>query len=113
MTEPNDLKEPRDVAEALVAETLAADPALGAGLVEHVAPPRSQWWDVWDQFKSHKGALAGAAVFVSILVGVVFGPLCLARRAPPISTSRAMNARARAWPIRWAPISSAATRWHG
>ena len=28
-------------------------------------PPRSQWYDVWDQFKSHKGALVGAAVFLS------------------------------------------------
>ena len=23
-------------------------------------PPRSQWWDVWDQFKSHRGALMGS-----------------------------------------------------
>lgn len=91
MTEPNDLKEPRDVAEALVAETLAADPALGAGLVEHVAPPRSQWWDVWDQFKSHKGALVGAAVFVSIFVGVVFGPYVW-RVSPTYIDFTAMNA---------------------
>jgi peptide/nickel transport system permease protein len=26
-------------------------------------PPRSQWADVWQQFKSHRGALWGAAVF--------------------------------------------------
>ena len=31
-------------------------------------PPRSQWYDVWDQFKSHKGALVGAAVFGAILL---------------------------------------------
>ena len=31
---------------------------------------RSQWWDVWDQFKTHKGALVGALVFVTIVVGV-------------------------------------------
>jgi peptide/nickel transport system permease protein len=38
-------------------------------------PPRSQWLDVWDQFKTHKGALLGAAVFVSILLFVLVGPL--------------------------------------
>ena len=38
-------------------------------------PPRSQWLDVWDQFKSHKGALAGAGVFVAILLFIFIGPL--------------------------------------
>ncbi|MER8976701.1 ABC transporter permease [Mesorhizobium sp. M0800] len=38
------------------------------------APSRNQWWDVWDQFKTHKGALAGGAVFLLIVIGVVFGP---------------------------------------
>jgi peptide/nickel transport system permease protein len=38
-------------------------------------PPRSQWLDVWDQFKTHKGALVGAAVFVSIMLFVFVGPL--------------------------------------
>ena len=37
-------------------------------------PPRNQWWDVWDQFKTHKGALVGALVFVTIVVGVFLGP---------------------------------------
>ncbi len=37
--------------------------------------PRSQWWDVWDQFKTHKGALLGAVVFLLIVVGVALGPL--------------------------------------
>lgn len=37
-------------------------------------PPRSQWWDVWAQFKTHKGALLGAIVFVAIVVAVVLGP---------------------------------------
>ncbi|WP_055662536.1 ABC transporter permease [Jannaschia seosinensis] len=36
---------------------------------------RSQWWDVWDQFSSHKGALAGAAVFLAIVLMVVIGPM--------------------------------------
>ncbi|PHR25548.1 MAG: peptide ABC transporter [Hoeflea sp.] len=36
---------------------------------------RSQWWDVWDQFKTHKGALFGAAVFLFIVLAVTLGPL--------------------------------------
>lgn len=39
---------------------------------EHI---RSQWWDVWDQFKTHKGAMVGSFVFLLILAGVMFGPL--------------------------------------
>jgi peptide/nickel transport system permease protein len=37
-------------------------------------PPRNQWWDVWDQFKTHKGALFGAFVLLSILGLVLLGP---------------------------------------
>jgi len=37
-------------------------------------PPRSQWWDVWDQFKSHKGALMGGIVFFLIVLVVFLGP---------------------------------------
>ncbi len=37
-------------------------------------PPRSQWRDVWDQFKTHKGALLGMAFFVFVCLAVLFGP---------------------------------------
>jgi len=37
--------------------------------------PRNQWWDVWDQFKTHKGALIGAAFFLFIVLAVFLGPL--------------------------------------
>ncbi len=36
--------------------------------------PRNQWWDVWDQFKTHKGALLGAGFFVFMLLFVYLGP---------------------------------------
>jgi len=36
--------------------------------------PRNQWWDVWDQFKTHKGAMMGAGFFVFILLFVYVGP---------------------------------------
>ncbi|MED5531182.1 MAG: ABC transporter permease [Pseudomonadota bacterium] len=34
----------------------------------------SQWQDVWDQFKTHRGALIGSIVFVIIVFGVIVGP---------------------------------------
>ncbi|MGB8623855.1 MAG: ABC transporter permease [Paracoccaceae bacterium] len=41
---------------------------------EAFSPPRNQWLDVWDQFRTHKGALLGAIVFVAIVLGVTLGP---------------------------------------
>ena len=38
-------------------------------------PPRSQWRDVWDQFKTHKGAIVGLTVSALILGAVLIGPL--------------------------------------
>ncbi len=35
--------------------------------------PRSQWWDVWDQFKTHKGAVIGATFFLFVVLAVTFG----------------------------------------
>ncbi|WP_300547614.1 ABC transporter permease [Roseovarius sp.] len=37
-------------------------------------PTRNQWWDVWDQFKSHKGALLGSGFLIFITIAVLFGP---------------------------------------
>ncbi|NOX40787.1 MAG: ABC transporter permease [Alphaproteobacteria bacterium] len=36
--------------------------------------PRSQWWDVWAQFKTHKGAVLGMTFFVLIILLVLIGP---------------------------------------
>ncbi|EEW26452.1 ABC transporter permease [Rhodobacter ferrooxidans] len=44
-------------------------------LDEALKPPRNQWWDVWDQFKTHKGALIGAFVLGVLVLAVVAGPL--------------------------------------
>jgi len=37
-------------------------------------PPRSQWADVWDQFRHHRGAMWGAGVFLTIVFLVLVGP---------------------------------------
>ncbi|SFI55969.1 ABC transporter permease [Celeribacter neptunius] len=42
--------------------------------VQAPRPPRNQWWDVWDQFKTHKGAMAGLIFFVFIVAAVYLGP---------------------------------------
>ena len=43
-------------------------------VAEEMPAHRSLWGDVWAQFRTHKGALAGAIVFVLILLIVVVGP---------------------------------------
>lgn len=37
-------------------------------------PPRSQWRDIWDQFRKHKGAVFGGGFLLFITLGVIFGP---------------------------------------
>ena len=36
---------------------------------------RNQWWDVWDQFKSHKGAMAGLIFLIFITLFCLLGPI--------------------------------------
>ncbi|MCI2397992.1 ABC transporter permease [Aliiroseovarius subalbicans] len=36
---------------------------------------RNQWADVWDQFKTHRGAVMGAIFFVAVCCLVIFGPM--------------------------------------
>ncbi len=48
---------------------------------------RSQWGDVWQQFKKHRGALVGAIVFAFITLSVVVGPFIYkhdAQFVPPV-----------------------------
>ena len=39
-------------------------------------PPsnRSPWQDVWRQYRAHKGAVAGAIIFLAIVATVAAGP---------------------------------------
>ncbi|MGI9391740.1 MAG: ABC transporter permease [Boseongicola sp.] len=45
-----------------------------ADTAELATPPRSQWLDVWDQFKHHKGALIGGGFFLFVVLAVFIGP---------------------------------------
>ncbi len=42
--------------------------------LEPSKPPRSQWKDVWDQFRKHKGAMFGGGFLVFITLAVLIGP---------------------------------------
>lgn len=53
-------------------------------------PPRSQWQDVWDQFKTHKGAIVGLSVFALIVLTILIGPLVW-RADPTFVDLRARN----------------------
>ena len=52
----------------------ASGPVAGAEPVLINTTARSQWWDVFAQFRDHKGALIGAGVFLAIVLLVVVGP---------------------------------------
>ena len=56
-------------------ETADRPATAPAPTLEAYRPPRNQWWDVWDQFKTHKGALFGLGFFVFTLLFVFVGPL--------------------------------------
>ena len=55
--------------------TKTADRTAPGPALEAYRPPRNQWWDVWDQFKTHKGELFGLGFFVFTLLFVFVGPL--------------------------------------
>lgn len=48
-----------------------------AAALPAVAPekPRSQWFDVWAQFRRHRGAMAALFLLVALVVFVLIGPL--------------------------------------
>ncbi|WP_299625483.1 ABC transporter permease [uncultured Tateyamaria sp.] len=50
------------------------DPLAALQDKEPSKPPRSQWIDVWDQLKHHKGAMFGGGFLIFITLAVLFGP---------------------------------------
>jgi peptide/nickel transport system permease protein len=53
-------------------------------------PPRNQWWDVWDQFRTHRGAMLGMIIMILIILFVVIGPW-IWRIDPSWSPSQAID----------------------
>ena len=52
---------------------------------------RSQWFDVWMQFRRHKGAVVGMIVFLSLLVLIVVGPFFWQVETNPARLIRSRN----------------------
>ena len=50
--------------------------------------PRNQWLDVWDQFRTHRGALMGAVFFLMVVFGVLIGPWIYPHDATLVPTGR-------------------------
>jgi len=55
-------------------EPVPASPIAALADKEPGKPPRSQWVDVWDQFRKHKGAMMGGGFLAFITLAVLFGP---------------------------------------
>ena len=45
-----------------------------AAPIEKLAPPRSQSRDIWDQFKTHKGAMTGLILLGLMMAAILIGP---------------------------------------
>jgi peptide/nickel transport system permease protein len=63
--------------QAIPASPIEADIETFGALMDKVPqkPPRSQWKDVWDQFRKHKGAVFGGGFLMFITLAVIFGGL--------------------------------------
>ena len=57
-----------------LAPASSALPGAAGPLDDLSTPPRSQWLDVWGQFRRHKGAMAGGIIFFTIVAAVFLGP---------------------------------------
>ena len=55
-------------------DSASTDPYAALQDKEPPKAPRSQWKDVWDQFKHHKGALLGGGFLIFITLAVILGP---------------------------------------
>ena len=62
--------------QAIPASPVEADIEVYGALTdkEPQKPPRSQWKDVWDQFRKHKGAVFGGGFLLFVTLGVILGP---------------------------------------
>jgi peptide/nickel transport system permease protein len=62
--------------QAIPASPVESDLEIYSALAdkEPQKPPRSQWRDVWDQFRKHKGAVFGGGFLIFITLAVILGP---------------------------------------
>ena len=102
------------------APAAAAVPAAAAAPEFHAEPARSQWADIWRQFRSHRGAVMGMGFLVFVTAAVLFGPLVWtidpqaldirAKDIRPVYTALWDGSAKVDWGHPLAPTISAATR---
>lgn len=78
-------------------EVMAAAPK-----VETLAPPRSQARDIWDQFKTHKGAMTGLVVLCLLILAIVIGPFVWTLDPAYVDSNAAKMMLGRNKPPTWA-----------
>jgi peptide/nickel transport system permease protein len=78
--------------------TDAPIPAPAAAVADK---PRNQWRDVWDQFRTHKGAMAGMIVFVSLIAFVTLGPLVWTKDPTFVNPDAVQMFKSRNQPPSW------------
>ena len=67
-----------------------------------LAPPRSQSRDIWDQFKSHKGAMTGLIVLCLLIVAIMVGPFIWTLDPSYVDSNAAKMMLGRNKPPTWA-----------
>ena len=75
------------------------DTSSSEGVIE---APRSQWRDIWDQFRTHKGAMVGLIVLISLIVFVLIGPFFWTKPAMGANPDPVQMMLSRNLPPSWA-----------
>jgi len=81
--------------------TEAARPDKRTAAAIALDKPRSQWADVWSQFKTHKGALVGLLVFATLLLFVSVGPFIWTKDPSFINPDAVQMIKTRNLPPSW------------
>ncbi len=73
-----------------------------AAAVQSTEAPRSQWREVWDQFRASRGAMLGLWVLGALLVFVLIGPLLWTKEPILVNPNTAEMFKSRNLPSSWA-----------
>lgn len=75
-----------------------SDTSSSEGVIE---APRSQFRDIWDQFRTHKGAMVGLIVLISLIAFVLIGPFIWTKQAMGVNPDPVQMMLARNLPPSW------------
>jgi len=66
-----------------------------------IEAPRSQFRDIWDQFRTHKGAMVGLIVLISLILFVLVGPFLWTKQAMGVNPDPVQMMLSRNLPPSW------------